>query len=87
MAEPDQFAPLQFNLRGRRVLVEPLTFTGSERQEAKAATLRLVEPDAIDSMFIMVWVALRRSDPRLTLDEVLATYTVGEMLAALGGED
>ena len=79
--------PFRVNVNGEVVEVDHRTFTLAERRASRVAVLKMTEgddlvPDEADALAALVWVVLRRSDPDLTVDDVLGSLTLGDLEAA-----
>lgn len=65
---------------GERITVDSRAITLRERQEMKRALADLpVEADEMDWVAAAAWITMRRSDPALTLDDVMDRVTVGDV--------
>ena len=79
--------PFRVNVNGDTVEVDQRTFTLAERRASRVALLAQsndddLAPDETDAIAALVWIVLRRSDETLTLDEVCASLTVGDLANA-----
>lgn len=85
-ATPDLQA-IRLRVNGAEVIVDPMTLTGRERQQVRAALAKVkaelgVEADENDGMIAAIWVVLRRTDPSLTFEEVLDSVTMRDLMSA-----
>jgi len=79
--------PFRVTVNGDTVEVDQRTFTLAERRASRVALLAQsndddLAPDETDAIAALVWTVLRRSDKELTLEEVCASLTVGDLAAA-----
>jgi hypothetical protein len=79
--------PFRVTVNGDTVEVDQRTFTLAERRASRAALLAQsngdhLAPDETDAVAALVWTVLRRSDETLTLDDVCASLTVGDLAGA-----
>jgi hypothetical protein len=78
--KPDGFEAIQLKVNGEVVVIDPRTLTGRERQKMKRAIAAIdYEPDDADALYITIWIVMSRTDPNLTLDEVLDAVTIGDL--------
>lgn len=79
--------PFRVTVNGDTVEVDQRTFTLAERRASRVALLAQsndddLAPDETDAIAALVWVVLRRSDESLTLEDVCASLTVGDLANA-----
>ena len=79
--------PFRVTVNGDTVEVDQRTFTLAERRASRVALLAQssdddLAPDETDAIAALVWTVLRRSDKELTLDDVCASLTVGDLAGA-----
>lgn len=79
--------PFRVVVNGEAVEVDQRTFTLAERRASRVALLAQsndddLAPDETDAIAALVWTVLRRSDKDLTLDDVCASLTVGDLAGA-----
>jgi hypothetical protein len=69
-------------VNGETVIVDPNTLTMRERQQIKSALAKLDYPaDDMDALVATIWAVMRRSDPRLTFDDVCGSITTADLNA------
>ena len=79
--------PFRVTVNGDTVEVDQRTFTLAERRASRVALLAQsndddLAPDETDAIAALVWTVLRRSDKELTLKDVCASLTVGDLASA-----
>lgn len=79
--------PFRVTVNGDTVEVDQRTFTLAERRASRVALLAQsndddLAPDETDAIAALVWTVLRRSDESLTLEDVCASLTVGDLASA-----
>ena len=79
--------PFRVTVNGDTVEVDQRTFTLAERRASRVALLAQsndddLAPDETDAVAALVWTVLRRSDKELTLEDVCASLTVGDLASA-----
>ena len=79
--------PFRVTVNGDTVEVDQRTFTLAERRASRVALLAQsndddLAPDETDAVAALVWVVLRRADESLTLEDVCASLTVGDLASA-----
>lgn len=79
--------PFRVTVNGDTVEVDQRTFTLAERRASRVALLAQsndddLAPDETDAIAALVWTVLRRSDESLTLEDVCASLTVGDLANA-----
>lgn len=79
--------PFRVVVNGEIVEVDQRTFTLAERRASRVALLAQsndddLAPDETDALAALVWTVLRRGDKTLTLEDVFASLTVGDLAAA-----
>lgn len=79
--------PFRVTVNGDTVEVDQRTFTLAERRASRVALLAQsndddLAPDETDAIAALVWTVLRRSDNELTLEDVCASLTVGDLASA-----
>lgn len=71
---------IAIEVNGERVVIDSRAMTMRERSVLRAELAKLpVEADNMDWTVGAVWIAMRRTDPDLTFDEVLDSVTVGDI--------
>jgi hypothetical protein len=79
--------PFVVRVNDVEVEVDHRTFTLGERRASRAALLAMsgdddLAPDEMDALGALVWVVLRRSQPDLTLGDVVDSLTIGDLVDA-----
>ena len=79
--------PFRVTVNGDTVEVDQRTFTLAERRASRVALLAQsndddLAPDETDAIAALVWTVLRRADKELTLEDVCASLTVGDLASA-----
>lgn len=79
--------PFRVTVNGDTVEVDQRTFTLAERRASRVALLAQsndddLAPDETDAIAALVWTVLRRGDESLTLEDVCASLTVGDLANA-----
>ena len=76
-------AAVKVTVNGEEVVIDPMTFTGRERQRMRSVLAKLdYEADGGDVMFASIWVVLARTDPTVTFDDVLDSVTMADIAGA-----
>jgi hypothetical protein len=66
-------------VNGERLVIDPAAMTLRDRQAMRAELAKLTDADYMDAVAGQVWIAMRRTDPTLTFDEVYDSLTVADV--------
>lgn len=71
---------MTIELNGERLVIDNASMTLRERQVLRAELAKLpAEADSMDWTAGAVWIALRRTDPSVTFDDVCDSLTIGDI--------